>query len=60
VPQKQDLEITLKLGIQLMMNQNFIKEKAISQEHLLEENQSNQEMLLFFYPEKIEEEESLF
>jgi len=43
-----------------MINLNFIKEKAISQDHLPEENQFNQAMLSFFYPEKIEEEESLF
>ena len=43
-----------------MMNLNFIKEKAISQEHLPEENPFNPAMLLFFYQEKIEEEESLF
>jgi hypothetical protein len=60
VLQNQDLEITLKPGIQLMMNLNFIKEKAISQDHLPEENQFNQAMLSFYYPEKIEEEESLF
>jgi hypothetical protein len=60
VPPNQHLEITQKPGTQLMMNLNFIKEKAISQEHLPEENPFNLAMLLFFYQEKIEEEESLF
>jgi hypothetical protein len=60
VPQKQDLEITLKPGIQLMTNLSSTKEKAINQDHLPEENPFNQAMLSFFYPEKIEEEESLF
>jgi len=42
-----------------MINQNFTKENQIKQTLPLEENLFKQEMLLFYFREKIEEEESL-
>jgi len=42
-----------------MINQNIIKEKVTLQNHQLEDNLFNQEMLLSFFLENIEEEELL-
>jgi hypothetical protein len=46
-------------GTQLMINPNFIKEKATNPNHLLEENPFRQAALLFFCREDTEEEELL-
>jgi hypothetical protein len=48
------------LGIQLMMKLNYLKEKEINLNQQLEENQFKQEMLLYYFPEDIKEEELLF
>jgi hypothetical protein len=47
-------------GIQLMIKENFSKEKEINLNHQLAENQSNQEMSSFYLVENIKEEELLF
>ena len=49
----------LTLGIQLMTSQSSIKEKIPTQDHQLEENPFNQEMLLSSFQEDTEEEELL-
>jgi hypothetical protein len=59
-PQKQELEIMLILGIQLMMNQNYTKENQINQDQLPVEHQFNQVTLSFSCQEDTEEEELLF
>lgn len=58
-PQEQNLETIIKLGIQLKMKRHYLKEKVINQDQALEENQSNQALLLSFYLVLIEEEELL-
>jgi hypothetical protein len=47
-------------GIQLMIKENFSKEKETNLNHQLEENPSNQEMSSFYFLESIKEEELLF
>jgi|JI61114BRNA_FD_contig_101_374282_length_427_multi_2_in_0_out_0_1 hypothetical protein len=58
--QKENIETAIKLGIQLKMKRHYLKEKAINQNQVLVENQFNQVLLSFFFPELIEEEELLF
>lgn len=60
MPQKEDLEIIKVPGIQLMIKVLFTKEEEINQNLQLEENQFNQEMLLFFCQDRTEEEELLY
>ena len=60
MPQKEDLEIIKVPGIQLMIKVLFTKEEEINQNLQLEENQFNQEMLLFFCQDHTEEEELLY
>jgi hypothetical protein len=58
-PQEENLETIIKLGTQLKMKRHYLKEKVINQDQALEENQSNQALLLSFYLVLIEEEELL-
>ena len=60
VPPKEDLEITLTTGIQLMMNPNCIKEKILNPNLPPADHQSNLAASSFFSQVLTEEEELLY
>lgn len=59
MPLKEDLEIKITPGIQLMMKRDSSLEKPTPQDHLQVENLFNLDQLSFFFQAQTEEEELL-